>query len=211
MDLSNNALELTDDVNNINTIIKKHTNIIEGNCLYQHKSNFIGFEEGLRYDNKLILRTNFYNIVKGAKNIFEIGLNGGHSMAIFLLSNPNLKVLSFDICQHKYVEDVSNYYKNKYDFKFIKGNSLVTVKEYDNTIKYDIIHIDGGHSVECVENDLINCKKFSHKNTLMIFDDSNAPHIGHILNKYCKKEFIKEIVYSDIVKKCFFHRIFKYI
>ena len=143
--LSNEYLEKTIDIININNIIKKHTNKVEGNCLYRHKSNFLPFEEGNRYDNKLIVRTNFYNIVKDAKNIIEIGLNGGHSMAIFLLSNPKLEVLSFDICQHNYVKDIASYYKNKYNFNFGEGDSLITVKEYDNDKKYDIIHIDGGH------------------------------------------------------------------
>jgi len=210
MNLSNEALEKTTDIININNIIKKYTSKIEGNCLYRHQSNFIEFEKGNRYDNKLILRNNFFNIVKDAKNILEIGLNGGHSMAIFLLSNPKLEVLSFDICQHNYVKDIANYYKNKYNFNFVEGDSLITVKEYNNDKKYDIIHIDGGHYEECVINDLINCKKFAHKDTLMIFDDTNAHHISQIINKYCENNFIKEIDYSDNLKKCFFHRIFKY-
>lgn len=210
MELSNKTLEKTIDIININTIIKKHTNKIEGCCLYQHQSNFLQFEKGNRYDNKLILRSNFFNIVKDAKNILEIGLNGGHSMAIFLLSNPNLEVLSFDICEHNYVRDIANYYKDKYNFNFVEGNSLITVKEYNNDTKYDIIHIDGGHAEICVINDLINCKKFAHKDTLMIFDDTNATHISNIINEYCKKNFIKEIDYSGNLKKCFFHRIFKY-
>ena len=210
MNLSTEGLEKTTDIININNIIKKYTNKVEGNCLYRHQSNFIQFEKGHRYDNKLILRNNFFNIVKDAKNILEIGLNGGHSMAIFLLSNPKLEVLSFDICQHNYVKDIANYYKNKYNFNFVEGDSLITVKEYNNDKKYDIIHIDGGHYEKCVINDLINCKKFAHKDTLMIFDDTNAPHISQIINKYCKNNFIKEIDYSDNLKKCFFHRIFKY-
>lgn len=211
MDLSNQALEQTTDIININNIIKKYTNKIEGNCLYKHQSDFIQFEKGHRYDNKLILRNNFLNIVKDVKNILEIGLNGGHSMAIFLLSNPKLEVLSFDICEHNYVKEIGNYYKNKYNFNFVAGNSLITVKEYNNDIKYDVIHIDGGHIEKCVVNDLINCKRFAHKDTLMIFDDSNAKHIEKILNKFCKEKFITEIEYSEYnLEKCYFHRIFKY-
>jgi len=38
--LSNEYLEKTIDIININNIIKKHTNKVEGNCLYRHKSNF---------------------------------------------------------------------------------------------------------------------------------------------------------------------------
>ena len=46
--------------------------------------------------------------------------------------------------------------------------------------------------------------------TAIIFDDTNAVHISKILNEYCEKNFIKEIDYSEDLKKCFFHRIFKY-
>lgn len=59
-----NIYKKTIDIININNIIKKHTNKVEGNCLYRNDSNFIPFEEGQRYDNKLILRNNFYNIEK---------------------------------------------------------------------------------------------------------------------------------------------------
>jgi hypothetical protein len=211
MDLSTKTLESTVDISNINDIIRKYTNTPEGNCLYQHLKPFVEFEPGNRYDNKLLLRTNLFNIAKEGKNILEVGLNGGHSMAIFFLANPDLKVLSFDICEHKYVKDIATYFGNKYDFNFIEGNSLITLKEYDDNTKYDIIHIDGGHSQECVVNDLINCRRFAHTNTLMIFDDSNASHIESILNHYCKNKYIKEIDYSPKLQKCHFHRIFNYI
>ena len=210
MDLTNEILEKKNDIININNIIKKYRVNLEGNCLYKHLSHFKEFNKGINYDNKLVLRNNFYNIAKGSKNIIEIGLNGGHSMAIFLLSNPKLQVLSFDICEHKYVKDIAKYYKNNYDFKFVEGDSLITVKEYENDTKYDIIHIDGGHSEKCVINDLINCKKFAHKDTLMIFDDTNAPRISSIISKYIKNNLIKEIDYSGNLKKCLYHRIFKY-
>jgi len=211
MNLENNELEKTEDITNINNIIKKYTNTIEGNCLYRHLSNFKEFEEGQRYNNKLILRENLYKLAKNSKNVMEIGLNGGHSTAIFFLSNPELKFLSFDICEHKYVEDIANYYINKYNFEFIKGDSLITLKEYKNDIKYDVIHIDGGHSPICVTNDLINCKQFAHENTFIVFDDSNAEHIEKILNDFCEKNFIKEINYSKYnLKICYFHKIFNY-
>jgi hypothetical protein len=210
--LENNYLENTEDVININKIIRTFTNKVEGNCLYRHQSNLDKFEEGQRYNNKLILRENLYKLAKNSKNIMEIGLNGGHSAAIFFLANPNLKFLSFDICEHKYVEKVADYYKLKYNFEFVKGNSLVTVKNYNNDIKYDVIHIDGGHHEECVINDLINCKKFANKDTFIVFDDSNAKHIETILNRFVKNNFIKEIDYLKMnLKKCYFHRIFNYV
>jgi predicted O-methyltransferase YrrM len=214
MDLSNAALEKIEDIQNINKIVRKYTNRIEGNCLYRHRSDLKEFEKGTRYDNKLILRQNIYKIAASTtnvKNVLEIGLNGGHSMAIFFLANPNLNILSFDICEHKYVEEVATYFKDRYNFTFVKGDSLTTVKNYESDVKYDVIHIDGGHYETNVRNDLINCKKFAHENTLMIFDDSNAKHIGDILDEYCKSGIIEEINYRQLgIKKCYFHRIFKY-
>lgn len=88
MDLSNKTLEKTIDIININNIIKKHTNKIEGCCLYQHQSNFLQFEEGNRYDNKLILRRNFFNIVKDAKNIYRDRIKWGTFYGYFFVIKP---------------------------------------------------------------------------------------------------------------------------
>lgn len=52
-------------------------------------------------------------------------------------------------------------------------------------------------------NNLIYCKKFAHKDTLMIFNDTNAHHISQLINKYCGNNLMKEIDYSANLKKCF--------
>ena len=200
------------DIINVNNLIKQTGEKIEGNCVYKHdKTIFEEFEPGLRYNNKLILRNNLFKIAEKSKNIVEIGLNGGHSASLYFYANPNIKLLSFDICSHKYVEPVAEYLISKYNLEFIKGNSLIEVPKYNNTVKYDAIHIDGGHEHTCVINDLINCKKFAHNNTLLIFDDSNANHINIILENNIKLNIIKEINYEEYeLEKCYFHRIFKY-
>ena len=209
--LKSGTIESSQDILVIDSIVRKFTTSIEGNCIYTHKSNLKPYGHG-NCDIKLTLRKNLYILAKNAENLVEIGLNGGHSIAVFFLANPNLKVLSFDICEHNYVENIADYYKNKYNFEFVKGNSLTTVKSYDSDKKYDVIHIDGGHDIECVENDLINCKKFAHEKSFLIFDDSHAPHIQRVLNVFCEKNFITEVNYTEHhLEKCHFHRIFRYI
>lgn len=105
--------------------------------------------------------------------IFEIGFNGGHSSDSFLRYNPNCKVVSFDIGEHSYVTQGKSYIDHNYPnrHELILGNSEITIPAYDSLNKFDVIFIDGGHKYPTPKNDLENCKRFAHKNTLVIMDD----------------------------------------
>ena len=124
-------------------------------------------------------KSNFLkNIVqdKSIKNVMEIGFNGGHSAEIFLSSNPDIQLTSFDIGQHSYVsvgkEYIDNTFPNRHTL--ILGNSLETVPKYikNNNIKFDIIYIDGGHTYDIAKGDLLNCKQLAHSKTIVIMDDT---------------------------------------
>jgi predicted O-methyltransferase YrrM len=110
-------------------------------------------------------------------SVLEIGFNGGHSADIFLKENPNVIVTSFDINQHNYVKTGKEYidmiFPNRHTL--ILGDSLKTIpKYYENNSdkKFDIIFIDGGHDYKTAIGDLNNCKLLSHKNTIVIMDDT---------------------------------------
>ena len=201
---------------NLNNIIKnsnnKNNEKLEGNILYEHLSNF----ELIHPNNSKrpgfdIKRQNLYNLAKSSKNLLEIGFNGGHSSTLYFYSNPTLKLLSFDIASHKYTQPCINFLKQFYNIEFIKGDSTITVKNYIVKEKYDVIHIDGGHGIKCAEEDLLNCVKFAHKNTILVFDDTNQPLLNELLNKYINKKLITEINYDNIYKKCNYHRLFNYL
>jgi len=108
------------------------------------------------------------------KNILEIGFNAGHSTDLFLSQNKESSVLSFDIGEHNYVQVAKKYIDNIYPnrHKLVLGDSTQTIPKYITDIKYDLIFIDGGHSYNIAKADIINCKKFSHKDTIVIMDDT---------------------------------------
>lgn len=142
------------------------------NNFYKEKgiTQFEGYSQQVPGQCETLKRlVNQENIV----NVMEIGFNGGHSAEIFLSSNKNVKLVSFDIGYHSYVklgkEFIDNKYPNRHEL--ILGDSLKTVPEYNN-MKFDLIFIDGDHSYNGAKGDLLNCKRLSHKDTIVIMDDT---------------------------------------
>jgi len=121
---------------------------------------------------------------KNIKNILEIGFNAGHSANLFLNTNTKCNVLSFDIGEHDYVKIGKKYIDNKYPDRhiLISGDSTKTIPKYEMNIKYDLIFIDGGHSYDVAKSDLLNCKRFAHKDTIVIMDDT-------IYSNGCEREW----------------------
>lgn len=143
---------------------------------FYEKENIYRFEG---FSQMSIEQTEFLkNIVKKSniKNVMEIGFNAGHSAETFLSSNNRINLVSFDIGIHNYVAYGKYFIDKMYPrrHKLIIGNSINTVPKFskENNIKFDVIFIDGGHEYSIAKNDLINCKKLAHKNTIVILDDT---------------------------------------
>lgn len=108
--------------------------------------------------------------------MLEIGFNAGHSADTFLKSNSNIKLISFDINVRECVRVAKTYIDTTYPHRhtLILGDSKETIPEYaqqNPNTHFDIIFIDGGHSYDDAKNDLLNCKKLAHPNTIVIMDD----------------------------------------
>ena len=71
------------------------------------------------------------------------------------------------ITTHK--SEIDNKYPDRHTL--IIGNSLDTIPKFNNDKKYDLIFIDGGHEYNISYNDLKNCKRLAHSDTLVIMDD----------------------------------------
>ena len=83
----------------------------------------------------------------------------------------NLKKFDIDLSKIKIL--------NQSSFKF-----LSYYKKYISPIKFDLIHIDGGHSKKEVSNDLNIASKCSKKRSIIILDDIFNPSFPNVLEAY---------------------------
>ena len=109
-----------------------------------------------------------------AKSYMEIGVNMGHSIHYILQSVPTIdEVFAFDLCD-KSTKPAWEVIKKQYPgvkFDMVCGNTQTTLNENNNNRKFDVIHIDGGHSFQVCYSDIIKSKKFATPKTLVIIDD----------------------------------------
>lgn len=142
---------------------------------YKQKNikKFEGFTQQVK-EQANFLRTIVNN--KLINNVMEIGFNAGHSAELFLSSNKNINLVSFDIGHHSYVKLGKQFIDITYPDRhtLIIGNSLDTVPEYfkKENKKFDLIFIDGGHSYPVAIGDILNCKNLAHDKTIVIMDDT---------------------------------------
>ena len=117
-------------------------------------------------------------VSKKAKNVLEVGFNGGHSAETMLQSSDTSFIVSVDIGFHHYVEFGYYFLKKKYKnrIKLFIGNSKEVLPQLvESNRKFDLIFIDGGHDYDVVKSDLSNAIKLSDSNTLIIVDDVYYP------------------------------------
>ena len=109
-------------------------------------------------------------------NVMEIGFNAGHSAELFLSSNKNINLVSFDIGAGECVNLGKKFIDTTYPGRhtLIIGDSLNTIPKYikEENKKFDIIFIDGGHDYNVAKSDLFNCKELAHNKTIVILDDT---------------------------------------
>lgn len=98
------------------------------------------------------------------------------------------------------------------DLELVKGNSLTTIPNYETSVLYDIIIIDGGHGFDCACKDIINCKKFSKNDTIVVIDDAFHGDVRKAITKNIDDKIIKEIDYNkNSITITKYHRMFNYI
>ena len=128
----------------------------------------------------------------------------GHSAFIWLNSNSNTKLYSFDIGEHNYtrpsVQLLQSMFPGRLHIKY--GDSRWTLPEFYRIhpeVTCDLIVIDGGHYHNVPFKDLQNFREMASQTNLIILDDQPGP--------YYFKDSIdlmwKEMVGSGMVKELF--------
>lgn len=156
-------------------IVESSNELCEGNCFWKHLTT---------YENKKIYNKqhNLFNFGKKAKRILEIGFNAGYSCLLFLLANSHSKIILFDINEHSYTKPCFEYLDSIFPNRLtlVIGNSVETVPEFSKKyphMKFDLIHVNGGHDLEIVTKDLENVRKVASLNSILISDDDQIEHI----------------------------------
>jgi len=170
-----------------NLIIKSNCSL-EGNYFYQHQTLNLAPEQ---YSKQLNL---FWCGKQAVSHICEIGFNAGHSTMLMLLGRANtpLNFTIFDIGEHLYTKPCFEYIKSAFsnvNFEYVEGDSTVTIPEWINNnsesmYKYDVVHVDGGHSEHCISNDMKNADLLVKKNGMIVIDDTNFRHINKYVDLY---------------------------
>jgi len=173
---------------NLLPIINNCGELLEGNIfMLHHTTTYTDI-----YLNKA---KNISNLVlnNNIKNVMEIGFNAGFSALLMLISNPNMSITCFDLGEHKYT--ISCYEKIKETFgdriNIIIGDSTKTLPMVLDT--YDLIHIDGGHSTEVANSDIINAYRLSKQGTILIMDDYDFHNLHILWDNYIAEYNLKSL------------------
>lgn len=169
-------------------LIKLAGGWFEGNCVYEH----LTYNRLPGLHNKQL---NLLNISQDKKQILEIGFNAGHSSLLFLLSNNESKLQVFDLGEHPYTRSCFEYLNTQFPgrMSIIYGDSMITLPNFYTHVKYDLFHVDGGHSVELAQNDLMNCKRWADPNSMVVFDDVDFISLNRLYYELIGRKMIEPV------------------
>ena len=123
------------------------------------------------------------------KNYLEIGVRRGRSTCAVVHGCKYTNIYAFDIWQENYagnenpgVEFVRNELK-KFDHQgeasYFSGDSRKTIPAFlkeNPDIKFDLITVDGDHSLDGAWTDLVNVSSSLSVGGVIVFDDTNNPY-----------------------------------
>lgn len=163
-----------------------------------------------------INRSKIQNLLKlseNKSNICEIGVNAGHSLLLMVSINPSADYLIFDLGGHSYTRPCVEYIKSQYPSTKITevyGDTKITLRNYlaKNKVKFDMIHVDGGHDTHTVVNDFIYTEKLLKSKGVVVFDDYNYGNIKEVVDFYESQNVISK--YEDDVVNTNLHYIYRF-
>ena len=143
------------------------------------------------------------------KTVCETGFHTGHSTFIWLASNPNVHVFSFDIGEYDYARPMAELLSTMFAARLTLtwGDSVQTIpqfRKYNPGITCDVIVVDGGHNTRVAQSDMDNFRSMANKENILLFDDypSRLHNFNNTLGQVWARE--KESGNVQEVFKCSF-------
>jgi len=193
---SEDFLEL---VQQLNLHVQKAGVRIEGNYFYGHNHTQLSTQQ---FHKGTEMRSLLLQAIENKRHILEIGLNAGHSALAILYHNRMTELHSVDINQHPYVSLAADFLQAYFGarFKFYPGNSLVVLPRlavmYPEQ-KFDLIHIDGGHTKAAFETDVFNSLRLVQEPGWLLLDDVTIPSIKPSVQHFIERKLIEPVHYGD--------------
>lgn len=182
---------------------------LEGNSFYKHGTTEL-------FPELYTKQVNLFWAGRQSQKMCEIGFNAGHSAMLFLLGRTTpLQFTIFDINNYSYTRPCIDYVLSKFTnvkFEYIEGDSTATMPKWIETNKteigtYDLVHVDGGHTEECIKNDIRNADILLRDGGIMVVDDTDGPIVNRYVNDYINSTNYVEI---DVLKTFGYpHRILR--
>lgn len=166
---------------------------LNGNLFYRHKDAGFQTEEMTpRFDGK---RRNLFHLARQSAHMFEVGVNGGHSLYLALSSNPKLRITGVDICKQVSADwaRVDIYVPAAFDWLtkafpgrciFISGNSLIELPRYvdqNPEEKVDLLHLDGAKDTHLRE--FLAMRPLMGEGAFLLQDDTNAQPVRNSMRQ----------------------------
>lgn len=155
---------------------------------------------------KSILEVGVYNGIR-AKEMIEAAKVFNQDIRYYgfdLFEIMNEEILSNELSKTPLKEEIVKEFLSKIGtIELYKGYSQTTLKNFNN--KVDFIFIDGGHKIETIKSDWINCKKLLKKNSIVIFDDFFFNNQNLVSEFGCNK-VVESISSGEYKKKHLFFR-----
>lgn len=168
---------------------------MEGNLFYLHHHDLRrtrDFHAPFASKRKQVV-----DVVSGKRHILEIGFNAGHSAALIMESNSEIKYSAIDICMHRYTKPCASVIRQIYGerFSFFEGDSARAYPyNYRSFLDCDLVHIDGGHSLEMFRIDTLNAIFLPRDKTVerhLLIDDVDLASVRDELKRFVDEGYLE--------------------
>jgi len=147
-------------------------------------------------------------------NYLEIGVRRGRSLAAVISAYPKTNAYCFDLWQKDYagienpgpefVAKEIKKFSHSGNLQFISGDSKITIPEFklkNSKLQFDLITIDGDHTSDGAERDIINTLDILKVGGVIVMDDISHPehlYLDEVWNKLIDTKRFTKFSYTEL-------------